>query len=1162
MSQSQPSPRIATESGAIAAKALAPAAAARIAPAAGATLLPIAQRRLGAFASRLTAVAAVFAVLMGSACSDGETQVTNPNEPGAGGEAGDTTPAHCSDGQQNEDETDLDCGGSCNPCAEGNTCSEGSDCVDGICEGDECIAASCSDDVANGGESDVDCGGSDCAPCGIGEACEAGEDCSSTVCSDGACVASACEDGVANGDETDVDCGGSCAPCAAGGSCASGDDCAGAVCSDGTCADASCGDGVANGDETDVDCGGSCAPCGATQACSSGGDCADSICTDRVCVAGTCSDSVHNGSETDTDCGGSCETKCTAGQQCTDGDDCLDGLCSDGQCLAASCGDGLRNGDETDVDCGGSCGGCAADAICVANADCADSVCDGGACAQASCSDGAKNGGETDVDCGGSCETQCAPQQACAEAGDCLSGVCSDGVCATATCSDGVANGDEADADCGGSCDAKCTTDQLCSTGADCADGVCTGDTCAAASCSDGAENGSETDVDCGGSCETKCTTDQGCTEAADCADGVCTDGACAAPSCSDGAKNGGETDVDCGGASCDACGRGLACSVDADCASSHCIGELCVVGPTAGFSVSDGTGSAPLLVTATSTAQPGDGAIVTVEYDFGNGGGFGDRDSATYLDPGSFEITQRVTDDNGITAEATAAVVVGPPAPAAAVFLSETDRSASPELQLTSDRLGVDIRTGDNVGVRSERPVLPETGFFYYEVQNIGRSRQGMYTGLVSADFDLLGEPGADTASVGLDLLGGVQYGGAFVGAPDESAFAYGLAIDYRDVTPTVYVIAQDELIATVDMPEVDDALYVYLGGRRTTVGPQARVNLGNDVVNVPFDYEPADILSAAGVDTTGLVLGFGQSLSPAFNAPPSLDVSGGGAVPFGSSITLTATATDPEDGNLAAAVVWSDLSLPYTDRPNATGGSITFAPNSLGIHPIEAVVEDSLGRTARVVVDVEVTGTLPTVSTVQLEPDGLSGAGIELDAAGLQAHFTGFNKYGIRANQGLLDGFQYFEVHRLGPVASHGVGLVIENGNLNPYSTLDVPPSCSLNMFASFWHDLISVADFDTAATEYYGLAVDYRGRHPLVYFITQNTAGEPVFSFGLELDDVTVPIFPMVYGDPDGSPEPYDLAINFGATPFHFDPAAVLSAEGVDVSELQVSWGPPPP
>lgn len=71
----------------------------------------------------------------------------------------------------------------------------------------------CDDGLRNGNESDVDCGGS-CGPCAPGARCFSGNDCLSGACISGICSALAsCNDGVQNGNETGVDCGGSCQAC-------------------------------------------------------------------------------------------------------------------------------------------------------------------------------------------------------------------------------------------------------------------------------------------------------------------------------------------------------------------------------------------------------------------------------------------------------------------------------------------------------------------------------------------------------------------------------------------------------------------------------------------------------------------------------------------------------------------------------------------------------------------------------------------------------------------------------------------------------------------------------------------------------------------------------------------------------------------------------------
>lgn len=122
----------------------------------------------------------------------------------------------CDDGILNQDETDIDCGGSCGPCADGLACFADIDCASSPCEDGFCggIVETCDDGILNQGEEGIDCGG----PC--------------------AAACPTCDDGVQNQDEEGIDCGGSCE----------------AACP-------SCFDGIQNQGELDVDCGGPCVSC-------------------------------------------------------------------------------------------------------------------------------------------------------------------------------------------------------------------------------------------------------------------------------------------------------------------------------------------------------------------------------------------------------------------------------------------------------------------------------------------------------------------------------------------------------------------------------------------------------------------------------------------------------------------------------------------------------------------------------------------------------------------------------------------------------------------------------------------------------------------------------------------------------------------------------------
>lgn len=73
-------------------------------------------------------------------------------------------PNHCENGYMDEDETDIDCGGSCLPCDQYDDCLVDSDCISGWCNNGECDYPSCVDGIQNGDETGIDCGGM-CPPC-------------------------------------------------------------------------------------------------------------------------------------------------------------------------------------------------------------------------------------------------------------------------------------------------------------------------------------------------------------------------------------------------------------------------------------------------------------------------------------------------------------------------------------------------------------------------------------------------------------------------------------------------------------------------------------------------------------------------------------------------------------------------------------------------------------------------------------------------------------------------------------------------------------------------------------------------------------------------------------------------------------------------------------
>lgn len=240
-------------------------------------------------------------------------------------------PPTCDDGVRNGDERGIDCGppSVCpQPCDEGTPCVNNEDCVSGVCTGGSCAAATCSDGVQNDNESDVDCGrdcgNGDGARCEAGRTCNSGSDCQSRVCRSAQtaegltalCVLPSCDDGVANGQEGHVDCGGPCErKCHDGVPCNVASDCESGVCTDNVCQAPACDDGVRNGDEADVDCGVACELfgndlCDVSQRCVLGDDCATGTCDSRTGMCeecGSCALGLVNTAE----CSATSMTRCS-----------------------------------------------------------------------------------------------------------------------------------------------------------------------------------------------------------------------------------------------------------------------------------------------------------------------------------------------------------------------------------------------------------------------------------------------------------------------------------------------------------------------------------------------------------------------------------------------------------------------------------------------------------------------------------------------------------------------------------------------------------------------------------------------------------------------------------------------------------------------------------
>ena len=250
------------------------------------------------------------------------------------------------------------------------TSHDGGACFSGIC-----VAPTCDDGIKNTDETDIDCGGSCQQNCVLGQMCAADFDCQTGVCD--ALEGNRCEnvDVCGNGrvetaefcDDGNQSPGDGCGTTCRyeiGAACALSQQCESGVCDtleSNTCEPANtCGNGVVEGSESCDDgsvvnldgCNEQCLlELGET--CTVHSDCASAQCgPHNRCEPTTCGDGIINNDESDVDCGGSCGARCAVGKLCNFYTDCSEFSCAGGLCVVPGCDDGVKNGDELGADCG------------------------------------------------------------------------------------------------------------------------------------------------------------------------------------------------------------------------------------------------------------------------------------------------------------------------------------------------------------------------------------------------------------------------------------------------------------------------------------------------------------------------------------------------------------------------------------------------------------------------------------------------------------------------------------------------------------------------------------------------------------------------------------------------------------------------------------------
>lgn len=448
-------------------------------------------------------------------------------------------------------------------------------------------------------------------------------------------------------------------------------------------------------------------------------------------------------------------------------------------------------------------------------------------------------------------------------------------------------------------------------------------------------------------------------------------------------------------------------------------------------------------------------------------------------------------------------------------------------------------------------------------------------YAGVFYGEFTRLADPGGAAFGVGPDgmsvhgRVGEALFSAALIDGGaialegdllpsnfDASSPTYGIIVDRREADPIVHFIAgfdgdKGRIVGSFRMEGFPGDLYLYASGPRLALGAQARINAGEDLRIRPFVYDPRAALT--GIDeeaAAALVLGLREQPLGDPDEAPEVQLSGPTEVRLGEEIELSVTASDNEDGDLTAALTIEDDALVYSDCSIELEDGRRYRGAIVGKHRLRAWVRDSRGQLGQSFHSVTVIGELECPVETRLV--GSTGDGAVLSQNGLSVRFTRTEKIGVRGNAPIFGDFRYFEVSREGQYGNFGAGIVSGVGELIPYALRNVPASTSLNFISGIWRNLIYFASYpEEASRDVVGLAVDFRGEHPIVHYVLD---GELVAS--VPVPELKTPAYPMLYGSMSAGNGP-QLRANFGSEPFVYDARAILAAAGVDGAEELEAW-----
>lgn len=289
---------------------------------------------------------------------------------------------------------------------------------------------------------------------------------------------------------------------------------------------------------------------------------------------------------------------------------------------------------------------------------------------------------------------------------------------------------------------------------------------------------------------------------------------------------------------------------------------------------------------------------------------------------------------------------------------------------------------------IRSNSPITPGSGFYYFQAKVGGSASVGIATSAaplvpnntsndkIEHNTNSLVVSGGNVEHQTRDGNGSAVWTTSYAGGTTT----YGFAVDYRGPHPIVYVLNKNPTdnagcsdssslfskacsFVRTELELVTTPIYIYAYGTGAA-GSESFVNIntGTDLTANAYVYAPIDIMRAVrsafyrGDEPRGTGLSNDLPLltqwpHPALNsAPVVVRTSYLKAVilvndPTPYTSNLTATASDVEDGDVTSSIQWVDEHYTVLGTGGSLPATVLQSKLAVGEHQIEAIARDKQG-------------------------------------------------------------------------------------------------------------------------------------------------------------------------------------------------------------------------